>query len=771
MKKKYIFFFIISFSLVRLSAQLPVGTFREHLPYDNFKSVAVAPDAVYAAGETSILRFNKQDKSLSTWSKIDGLSDVGISKLYYLNEKNTLIIAYQNANLDFVKENQLLNMPDIKNKQIIGSKTINNFFVYDNYLYLSCGFGVVVLNTDNFLVKETWFTRTANKNYEVKEMTASRNKFFIATDDGLFFTPTNNPNIADFSTWEPLIEAGNGNYIALKYFNGNLIAQKYDSSSGTDSLFVYNHNDWRYIDEINYEELRAIDVRGAEMLICEKYRLKVYDTQFQLIYTVNSWYNRYYENGQDAKFDGTDDIWIGDRVNGLVKINRRFNKKEFYFLDGPHSYLAHQIDSRNGNLAVVPGSNVNYQKSYTQGNFSYLYNKKWGICLFSAYDNLFAVQLSDLCCVAINPKNSQEVFAGSWGQGLVQYNTDAPPTLYNPENSLLQYSTVHEGLVFVGDVTFDNNGRLWMTNSFCANPICMRQADNRWFSFSLNPYLVGSNVIDKILVDSRNYKWVTAPQLNKLVVFSENGTPSNPSDDKIRNVDLNTLANVKTSTITCLAEDLDGEIWIGTNQGVKVIYNPQNALSETVFAKNIIIEVNSGAQNLLEFENITAITVDAANRKWIGTSKAGAFLISANGTEELLHLNEKNSPLFSNQINDIIIDNTNGEIFFATDKGIISYRGTASEAKEDYNDVMVFPNPVRENYQGTISVSGLMYHSFCKIVDAAGNLVWQGFAEGGQLNWNGKDFYGKKPATGVYYVFSSDETGKQRNVAKILFIK
>ncbi|HRR04500.1 MAG TPA: Por secretion system protein, partial [Bacteroidales bacterium] len=150
---------------------------------------------------------------------------------------------------------------------------------------------------------------------------------------------------------------------------------------------------------------------------------------------------------------------------------------------------------------------------------------------------------------------------------------------------------------------------------------------------------------------------------------------------------------------------------------------------------------------------------------------AGAFLISANGTEELLHLNEKNSPLFSNQINDIIIDNTNGEIFFATDKGIISYRGTASEAKEDYNDVMVFPNPVRENYQGTISVSGLMYHSFCKIVDAAGNLVWQGFAEGGQLNWNGKDFYGKKPATGVYYVFSSDETGKQRNVAKILFIK
>lgn len=771
MKKKQIFFFLILFFLTKLEAQLPVGSYRDHLPYDNFKSVAVTPDAVYAAGETSILCFSKKEQSLSTWSKIEGLSDVGISKLYYLKEKNTLIIAYQNANLDFIKENQLTNMPDIKNKQIIGSKAINNFFVYDNWLYVTCGFGVVVLNMDNFLVKETWFMRANNENYEVKEMTASQNKFFIATNKGLFFTPTNNPNIADFSTWLPLTEAGRGDFIALKYFNGKLIAQKRGNSEELDSLFIYNHTDWRYIDEVTYNELRAIDIKGAEILICEKNRLKVYDTQFHLIYTVNSWYSRYYENAQDAKFDEMDDIWIADRTNGLVKINRRFNKKGFYFLGGPHSYLAHQMDSKNGNLAVVPGSNVNFQNSYIQGNFSYLYNKKWKIFRFSAYDNLFHVQLSDLCCVAINPTNNQELFAGSWGKGLVHYTIDASPTLYTPENSALQYSTVHGDLTFVGDVTFDNNGRLWMTNSFCANPICMRQPDNSWFAFSLNPYLVGSNVVDKIVVDSRNYKWITAPQLNKLIVFSENGTPSNSSDDKIRNVDLNSLANVKTTTITCLTEDLDGKIWIGTNQGVKVIYNPQNALSETTFAKNIIMEVNGTAQNLLEFENITVITVDAANRKWIGTSKAGAFLISANGTEEILHLNEKNSPLFSNQINDIKIDNTNGEIYFATDKGIISYRGTASKAKEDYNNVFVFPNPVRENYQGTISVSGLMFNSFCKIVDATGNLVWQGFAEGGQLNWNGKDFYGKKPATGVYFVFSSDETGKEKNIAKILFIK
>jgi hypothetical protein len=373
--------------------------------------------------------------------------------------------------------------------------------------------------------------------------------------------------------------------------------------------------------------------------------------------------------------------------------------------------------------------------------------------------------------VAVNPKNRDEVYAGSWGKGIVKYVIGENPVLYNAENSALQYSTVHPGKVLVSDVAFDGAGGLWMTNSFCAKPICLLQPNGTWYSFGLSPYLVGSNVVDKVYVDSQNYKWITVPQLNKLIVFYENNTLSNRTDDLIRSIDLNSYANVQTTTLTCLAEDLDGEMWIGTNQGIKVIYNPKTVFSSTVYAQNILMEVNGAAQNLLEFENITAIAVDAANRKWIGTSKAGAFLISENGTEELLHFTEKNSPLFSNQINDIVINHQNGEVYFATDRGIISYRGTASEAREEYDEVLVFPNPVREDYQGIIAVSGLMENSFCKIADAAGQLVWQGYAEGGQLNWDGKDFYGNKPATGVYFVFSSDETGKERNVAKILFIK
>ena len=233
---------------------------------------------------------------------------------------------------------------------------------------------------------------------------------------------------------------------------------------------------------------------------------------------------------------------------------------------------------------------------------------------------------------------------------------------------------------------------------------------------------------------------------------------------------MNAAAEVESSTVKCITEDKDGRMWIGTNKGVKVIYDPARVFDGTSLPRNIILEQGGYAAVLLEFEEVSCIAVDGANRKWMGTTKAGVFLISANGTEELMHLTAENSVLLSDVIYDIAIDGTSGEVFFSTDRGICSYRGTATEGSEEYTDVKVFPNPVHSGYTGVIAVSGLMENSFCKIVDAAGNLIWQGYANGGELVWDGKDFRGRRPATGVYFVFSSSKSGKEKNVAKFLFV-
>lgn len=274
----------------------------------------------------------------------------------------------------------------------------------------------------------------------------------------------------------------------------------------------------------------------------------------------------------------------------------------------------------------------------------------------------------------------------------------------------------------------------------------------------------------QILIDSRGYKWIVQPRNNTIIVLNDNGTLSSPSDDQVTNVNMNVAANIETSSVNCIAEDKDGQIWIGCNLGIKVIFNPAGIFNGGVYPQNILIEQINYVQNLFEFEEVTAIAVDDGNRKWVGTANSGVYLISADGSEQLLHFTADDSPLLGNRISDITINRKNGEVFFATSNGLISYRGTATAGSENYRHVSVFPNPVRENYRGTIAVSGLMDHSFCKIADAAGNLVWQGYANGGEFTWDGTDFYGNRPATGVYFVFASDETGKEKNVAKILFI-
>ena len=427
------------------------------------------------------------------------------------------------------------------------------------------------------------------------------------------------------------------------------------------------------------------------------------------------------------------------------------------------------MDCVDGLLAMTPGMvNETWGNSYIYPNFSYFLNERW-YNIFQM-NNPSLANVYDLTAVAINPKNTSEVFVGTFGGGLRKYDRERITTVYDKSNSPLHAFDSEEG--YIGGLVFDANNNLWVSCCYSSVPLAVLQPNGNWQSLSLSSYIItNSTAIGQIMVDSRNYKWIILPRANKLLVYDDNNTISNPNDDRITSVNLNTMANIETSSVNCVAEDKDGEIWIGCNLGIKVIYNPSTAFKSTLYAQNVLIKQINYVQNLFEFEEVTCITVDDANRKWVGTAKSGVFLISENGDKQLLHFTESNSPLLSNRIHNITINRQTGEVFIATASGLISYMGTATEGKEDYNEVTVFPNPVRETYHGVITVRGLMDNSFCKIADAAGNLVWQGYANGGELSWDGKDFYGKRPATGVYFVFASDKTGKKKNVAKILFIK
>ena len=383
----------------------------------------------------------------------------------------------------------------------------------------------------------------------------------------------------------------------------------------------------------------------------------------------------------------------------------------------------------------------------------------------------------DLTTIAINPKDETEWSVASWGNGVFKCKNHRVVAHYNAANSLLDSTS--GGKTFVSGLQYDSKGNLWMTNSYSNKMLKMLEPNGTWHAYNITSGVVSNNVnevvAEQLLVDSHGCKWVNFPReatYNRypLIAFSDNGTYDNLGDDRFARIDMNVAAEVNSSTVYCMAEDLDGEIWIGTDKGIKVIYYPDKVFTGNSYPRNILLEQDGYVSVLLEYEQVTAIAVDGANRKWIGTSKAGVFLMSENGQEQLLHFTAEDNPLFSNQIVSISINQLTGEVFFATDKGLVSYRSTATAGFETYEDNLVYPNPVPHGYAGVVAVSGLKSNSLCKITDSSGRLVWQGYSDGGQLVWDGKDHYGNRPATGVYYVMVSDEDGKEKIVTKFVFI-
>lgn len=748
-----------------ITAQIPVGAFRSHLSYYGIHSVVAAPDFVYAAADNGVLFYDRSDASVDTWSKVEGLSDTEISTLFYDEESGYLIVVYDNANLDFIREGRLQNLPDIKEKTMTGSKRINEVLSYDGLLYLSCTFGIVIVDPSTLLIKDTWYTQLESSTCVVNSLQIFDEQCFALTDEGVFFAPLASHSLADFSTWQRVDAVPAGQYLESCVFNGRLYVSRHYNDQ-TDSLYVYDGTSWQ-ISSIALSPVRALDASDEMLLAATWSHAITYDTaENQVeIYYYDAPYQ--WQNVQDVCLDGNF-VWIADANNGLMQFSLDWSIVKFHQVNGPYSTSSFVMDYANGVLALAPGGvTATWGKSYTAPNLSYFCNEQWHNIL--QIDNPELSGLYDLTAVAVNPRNPHEIYAGLFGGGVVKYDEHSVQYIYNRSNCPLYSFDSTEA--YVGGLAFDAYGNLWVGTSYSVFPLSVLKTDGTWKTFPLSSYVSGySTTIGDVMIDSRGFKWITVPRVNTVVVVDDKGTIDNTSDDRTTSVNMNIAANIETQWVNCVVEDKSGEIWFGCNPGIKVLYNPAQIFSGTVAPQNVLVKQINYVQNLFEFEEVTCIAVDDANRKWVGTAKSGVFLISENGDDQLLHFTTENSPLLSNKISNITIQRESGEVFFATANGLVSYRGTATAGAEDFSNVKVFPNPVRETYHGVITVSGLMENSFCKVADAAGNLVWQDYANGGTFTWDGKDFYGNRPATGVYFVFASDETGKKKNVARILFV-
>lgn len=763
----------LPFSL--FSQGIGIGEWRDHLPYNNCVAVAQGDGFVYCATRYAVFSFNKSDNSIQRITKVNYLSDIGVSRIVYMKSLKTLIITYSNGNIDLFENNTAVtNISDIKRKPVPGNKAINNILVTGNYAYLSCGFGIVVLDVAKKEIKDTYCIGDNGTQIEIMDMASGGGKFFAATENGVYEADMNNPNLSNYISWTKHTEMPNPNakYNEIAFFNNKVYANYYSGVYNKDTLYVLNNNTWYKYNPAYHRNIYSLQSDSNKMLLVNEDYIEIIDTS-ETILSVIYTYNPGQVIPRDAIFDedNFNILWIADVNFGLVKNSYEWSS-DSYLPDGPMSVNVIDMAVEENNLWVVPGGvTSNWDNMYNNdGVFSYI-NDEW-----ETFPSIFMGDTAyDLVCVAVNPANPANVYAGSWSRGLIEINNQVVSALWDDSNSTLRNNEI-SGYVRlrIGGVCFDKDGNLWVTNSDTKynTALHVKTPDNSWKSYNFTGYLNNTIPVGDIVIDKNNQKWIILPRGHGLLVFDGNNTISNTADDKIIKLS-NAAGNgaLPSNAVYSMAVDNAGEIWVGTDKGIAVFYSPENVFSGSNFdAQQILVDQDGYIQPLLESETVTAIAVDGSDKKWIGTQRAGVFLISDDGTTQLAHFTEDNSPLFSNTINTIAINQKNGEVFFGTDKGIISYRGYATGGSDEYSEVLVYPNPVRESYNGYIAIKGLVTNADVKITDITGTLVYQTIAEGGQAVWNGKNYSGEKVKTGVYPVFVSNSDGSKTKVTKIMII-
>ena len=749
-----------------LHAQIALTEWRSHLPYSHGIKLTTTPDKIFCATESAVFSYNKNDNSIEKFSKVSGLSDVGISTIEYSHENQVLLIAYTNTNIDLIENNTIHNLSDIKRKPISGLKKINDIVFINQFAYLSCGFGIVVINLEKKEIKETYYIGENGTQIEVHELAFDGTYLYAATEHGIYKANINNPNLIFYSSWILMTDLPNykKNFNAITIFNSKLIVNRSDQNSNTDTLFVYDGSNWSAFDTRQGIQNYSINSFTNRLIITSDSLIRIYNKNLEQINKINN-YGWSIPHARCALLDQTNTLWIADFEAGIVKTSDYVNFDSF-FPNGPYNTDVFSISIEGGNLVLAGGGlDGAWNNIYKPGELFTFENEQW--------NSIIDYSIRDVVKVLVDPTNPNVFYAATWGYGILQYENGKPLNHFDDSNSTLESIIAGEDFIRVGGLAFDSKHNLWVTNSGVGSPISVKKYDGSWEKF---PYgsIVNAPTISDIIVTRNDHKWIVLPRGYGLFVFDNNGTFDDTTDDRINKFSIVDQDGKTFSNIFSIAEDLEGNIWVGTNEGPVIYYNPENVFSgQNFFAHRIKIprEDDSGlADYMLGTETITAIAVDGANRKWIGTENAGVFLLSPDGTKQIYSFNENNSPLLSNNITSIAIDHQSGEVFFGTDKGIISYRSTATQALNEFNKVFVFPNPVREDYDGPITITGLVSDAEVKITDISGNIVYETRALGGQAIWDGRNFSGARVQTGVYLIFCTNEDGSKTHVTKLLFI-
>lgn len=764
-------------------SQLPMGGWQTFFSYNHAGNMIQSKDKIYALSDGNLYSIDKEYESIETYTKLTGLTDGNITKIAYCQSQNTLVIVYDNCNIDLLTNSRIINVNDLKRAEV-SNKKVNGVTIDGKYAYLACGFGITVLDVEMAEIVDTYILGEKGTYVNVENIVFHNDSIYAQSGNTIRYAAKKDKNLADFNRWqtfhllsEKAIEKG----IVVNEENADSLMNEGDILP-ISKIYAFNNSLLIRLEDVLIKRdssvTRTMELpRNASLSVDDLLIVSNGDSMVAFNDNLERVVGVVADSVIETLYDPQSKaFWICDfQADGrtiIQKYARDGRFMNYYVPDGPVSGEIAFVKYQDGKLFTGSGGPFDRPLS-TPGIVQFLENGRWSIITEMGMDSsvLRNSHFLDVIDIASDPQDNNHFFVSAW-KGLFEFQGISLINHFTGKNSQLSggSNTLVDGL------KYDKDGNLWMLNMLSPNPIHILTSNREWYQLSYSQ-LQSTDGLRDLFIDSKGYLWVIKYRDGTGVFCADlNGTPLDEQDDK--KVFISTFYDKDShplipTTIRCITEDMDGVIWIGTDKGPLLVPDASQMFDSDFRVDRVKItrEDNANyADYLLENEQINAIAIDGNNRKWVGTNSTGLYLLSADGKETIHHFTTENCPFTSNAIMDLFLNNETGELYITTSSGLFLYQTDAIKGAESYSKVYAYPNPVRENYNGPVTITGLMENSQVRISDAEGRIIHEGDSNGGVYVWDGKDKNGRKVNTGIYFIYAAQPDGSSKMVTKMAVI-
>lgn len=774
---KYFLLVLITLLSMQFVYSQNISDWTPYTSFQTIKDIAVDDTGIIYVSTLGGIFVYDNGTITSQYTTIDGLSRLDAEKIVFDNLNDRLIIGYIDGGIDLLYPSTgvIEFIGDIKRAENFSPRGINDLIINENELYVATDFGIVNYDLNLFVVSDS-YTKLGDfeRGMVVSDLEVVGDSLYAATASGIAYA---NINISlEFSDNWANFDSNNGfisePILAISVFRNRIYAS---TNSGN---YEYDGNSWALSSNFDSGVIVEYLSTATQLYALDNNQLFKIDDSGTL--TEKSLGEEKGTSIQVNNSGSSDQILVGTLNEGVGIAGDDLVVVNFFSPEGPYQNTFDALKFVDDILIASSSNESDRNSDIDRGKGYYIYQENiWSS--FNAQNNSI-LNSSAFYQAFTSTVNQDYYYFGSWGRGIARHDRVTNEiVVFDETNSTLRgWEADDPNFPVISGLSTDRNGDVWAVSRWAANPLYYKsQADDDWVSL---PPAAGISSQDEhfgLFIDSFDQKWISIQATNlagRGLIVMRTGDPTDPNDDEaVKLTDDRNNGFLPNLQVKAIIEDRNNEVWVGTERGIGRYIFPELIIDggpDERRAQFLINEDTSAVSRvLLRDVNVSTMAVNSANQKWVGSENQGLYLINAEGSKIIKQFTTDNSPLFSNSIKSIAVKESTGEVFIATDKGLISYQDVPFQAEREMNELTIYPNPFRYDVHNEVFIEGLTDQTKIKVLGSDGSLVAEFDSFGGRTRWDVRGRGGSRIATGVYFVIALDENGNEKGIGKIAVIK